>query len=530
LVIGYLLFNCRALTGTTSMLGVLTHPQIAYDWFTTTLLRWSGGLVIYDRWLISLDGITSFERGSGGEVLLDFYYLCYLIAFIGVLFFFNRYRKQGWLKIQPHVPYDVLLVTMVGVLVGAKTAYIFIYNPGFYFGDPPYGPVDTGDMLRRIFLNWSGMASHGAAFGVLFMALLWWLKARPKIPVAHLGDVGGISAAFGAIWIRLANFMNGELYGRAASADLPWAMRFPVSSGKGNSVIFKDGTLWERMPKPEDPELVEPWLAALEKSNPGGVQEFGDSVLFRNPEAYQQGWEILVRGQDGIQYMTPDQPNQMFWGAFEVVTTPRHPSQLYQLLLEGLIVFIILIFLRKRVKRAGMIAAAFWTLYPLARFIGEFWRQPDVQFQTAGNELGTVFLGLSMGQMLSLVMAGVGLTLLVYFTKKGRKIDEMEMWPPDKEDNKPKREDKLSVPFEKGMGGSTGAGEIAGLSDVRAALEEREKQWSKEAQGAPDVSQGRDSETAAELNESDAEAEPQTESEQTDDNNNTEPEKPERGD
>lgn len=484
------------------MLGVQTHPDLVYDWFTTTLLRWSDGLVIYDQWLISGDGITAYQRGSGGEVLLDFYYLCYLIAFIGVLFFFNRYRKQGWLKIKPHVPYDVLLLTMIGVLVGAKTAYIFIYNPDFYFGDPPYGPVDTGDMLRRIFLNWSGMASHGAAFGVLLMALLWWLKGRPKIPIAHIGDVGGIASAFGAIWIRLANFMNAELYGRAS--DLPWAMRFPVRSGKGNQVVFQNGSLWERMPKPEDPAAVEPWLKALNESNPGGVIEQTDSVLFRNPDAYQQGWEVMLKTQEGVEYITP-QADHIYMGTFEVVTTPRHPSQLYQLVLEGLIVFIILIVLRKRVKRAGMIAAGFWTLYPLARFIGEFFRQPDVQFQEQGNSLGTIFMGLSMGQILSLVMASVGLCFLVYFSKKGKKIDEMEMWPPDdkdKEDDKPK---PLTVPFEKGMGGSTGAGEIAGLGELRAALEEKEKEWAKE-EGI------------------------QREEESEDDADDDQPEKPERGD
>ncbi|MBZ0136458.1 MAG: prolipoprotein diacylglyceryl transferase [Planctomycetes bacterium] len=467
------------------MLGVLTHPQLIHDWFTTTLLRWSHGLVIYDQWLISGDGITAYEHASGGEVLLDFYYLCYLIAFIGVLFFFNRYRKQGWLKIKPHVPYDVLLLTMIGVLVGAKTAYIFIYNPDFYFGDPPYGPVNAEDMLRRIFLNWSGMASHGAAFGVLTMALLWWLKGRPKIPIAHIGDIGGISAAFGAIWIRLANFMNAELYGRAASADLPWAMRFPVRSGKGNPVVFRDGTLWERMPKPEDPAQVEAWLKALHESNPGGVIEQTDTVLFRNPDAYLQGYELAAHTADGLKIVDPPPANAIHIGdPFTVVTTPRHPSQLYQMLLEGLVVFVVLILLRKRVKRAGMIAAAFWILYPLARFIGEFWRQPDVQFQEQGNTLGTVFLGLSMGQVLSLVMASFGAALMLYFWRKGRIIADQKMWPPDKDETAP-AEDKpkvLTVPFEKGMGGSTGAGEIAGLSDLRAALTEQEKQWDRDSE------------------------------------------------
>jgi len=464
------------------LLSVLEHPRLAYDWFTTTLLRWAdGGLVIYDRWLINANGLSDWS-GKGGEVLLDVYYSCYLIAFIGVLFFFGRFRKQGWIKVKPHVPYDALLLAMIGVLVGAKTAYIFIYNPGFYFGPPPYGPADTADQLRRIFLNWSGMASHGAAAGVLLMALLWWLRSRP--PMAIIGDIGAISAAFGAIWIRLANFMNAELYGRAASADLPWAMRFPVRSGKGFQVVQHQGQMFEKMFKPEDPAQVADWMKTLVEANPGGVLDKGAYVLYKNPDAYLQGYELAVRAPDGaIEYLAQaPKPAGSSGGLFfdfneyGLVTTPRHPSQIYQLLLEGVLVLIACLIVRKRAKRAGMVVGTFFTGYPLARFIGEFWRQPDVQFQTHGNELGTIFLGMSMGQILSLCMACAGLTFLIYFSKRGKVIADMTEWPPTKPKDK-----ALTVPFEPGTGGSSAAGDLEGITEVRAALAEKEKQWDKEA-------------------------------------------------
>ena len=82
-----------------------------------------------------------------------------------------------------------------------------------------------------------------------------------------------------------------------------------------------------------------------------------------------------------------------------MVTSPRHPSQIYRLLIEGLLLFLVLLFLRRRVKRAGMLLAAFFIGYPLARFAGEFFRQPDVQCQAEGHTLGTAFLGVSMGQV-----------------------------------------------------------------------------------------------------------------------------------
>src|SRR5690606_31647272 len=123
-----------------------------------------------------------------------------------------------------------------------------------------------------------------------------------------------------------------------------------------------------------------------------------------------------------------------------------------------------------------MVAAAFFTGYPLMRFIGEFFRQPDVQFQAAGNEMGTVFLGLSMGQLLSLGMACVGFVFLIYFSRKGDVIAEMKEWPPDK----PKDPPQPVTPFETGMGGSTAAGEIGGLPEIRKALAEQEKKWKEQ--------------------------------------------------
>lgn len=489
------------------MLAVLNHPSLVHDWFTTTLLRWHGdGLVIYDRWVLNTSGVGEWA-GRGGAVLLDVYYLCYLIAFLGVLFFFSRYRKKGWIKVKPHVAYDALLLAMVGVLVGAKTAYIFIYNPEFYFGPPPYGPADTGEQLHRIFLNWSGMASHGAAAGVLTVALIWWLKARPHLPMAHIGDIGAISSAFGAIWIRLANFLNGELYGRAAGEGLPWAMRFPVRSGKGNPVVQRDGVLWEKMSKPDDPTEYEGWITALRDQNPGGVVETGNHVGFvhyRSPDAYLQDYEVMNNAAFHARDEVPEGVSNAF---LDVVTTPRHPSQVYQLILEGVLVLAFLLLLRPRVKRAGMLVAGFWTAYPLARFIGEFFRQPDVQFQESGNAAGTIILGLSMGQLLSLGMACIGLAFFLYFRKKGRLIAEMKVYPPDDDPDRSDDDKRApATPFETGMSGSTAAGEIAGLSEVREALSRKEAEWDAEAAAEKQID------------------------EETDDDDEDRPETPERSD
>ena len=89
----------------------------------------------------------------------------------------------------------------------------------------------------------------------------------------------------------------------------------------------------------------------------------------------------------------------------------RHPSQLYQAALEGLLVFVILWLLYRRFGQrlaGGVYGAIFLWGYGGARFVVEFFRQPDEQFKTAANPNGTVLLGLSMGQWLCVIMMAFG--------------------------------------------------------------------------------------------------------------------------
>jgi hypothetical protein len=250
-------------------------------------------------------------------------------------------------------------------------------------------------------------------------------------------------------------------------------MRFPVRSGKGNLVEHWNGALYEQIRKPEDPAQHAEWLSSLKEANPDkqwGVFEYPNYVMYKNPDAYHQDYVLMDGTPDAPEFLDPTQlTNEQTFDILQVVTTPRHPSQIYQLLLEGLILLLFLLWFRRRVKRTGMVAAAFFAGYPLMRFIGEFFRQPDVQFQTVGNEMGTVFLGLSMGQLLSLAMAAVGLVFLFYFSRKGDVIADMEEWPPDK----PKQ--PKSGEFDTAMG-STAAGEIGGIREIREALAKQEKQ------------------------------------------------------
>lgn len=103
------------------------------------------------------------------------------------------------------------------------------------------------------------------------------------------------------------------------------------------------------------------------------------------------------------------------WGIY-VAGILRHPSQIYEAVLEGLVVFVILFFYRKYKKFDGELIALYGILYSLARFIAEFWRQPDFQ-------LGFVFGDfLTMGQILSILLTIVGVILYIFLKKRQTKL------------------------------------------------------------------------------------------------------------
>ncbi len=105
---------------------------------------------------------------------------------------------------------------------------------------------------------------------------------------------------------------------------------------------------------------------------------------------------------------------EVSWGIY-VDGVLRHPSQLYEAFLEGVVVFFLLYMYRKRKKFSGELIALYGVLYSLARFVAEFWRQPDVQ-------IGFVYGGwMSMGQLLSLLMILASLVLYIYLLKNSKK-------------------------------------------------------------------------------------------------------------
>jgi phosphatidylglycerol---prolipoprotein diacylglyceryl transferase len=310
---------------------MLALLEIRYRWIDPVALELPGGFGI--RW----------------------YGLSYMLSF-GVAYFLMRYlAKKGFVRFDPDSVGDLVFSVIIGVLLGARLGYILFYEPGVYMNDP-----------ARIIRLWEGgLSFHGGLIGAVTGA--WWFARARGIPLIHVMDGMALAVPPGIFFVRMANFVNGELYGRVASPDVPWAMRFPT-----------------------DP-------VALELIGARQARTFRERELAIG-DAYQTGLWDQVRDQVPL----------------------RHPSQIYEGLLEGVLLGIILWLLYLWMRRRGTLlptgtfAGIFLIGYGVFRSFVELFRQPDEQFRTPDNPLGTVLGPLTMGQTLSMGVILAGLLILLY--------------------------------------------------------------------------------------------------------------------
>ena len=236
----------------------------------------------------------------------------YSIAYIfGILFGWAYGRKilarvsnlnNNFNKIKKTDFDDLILYLIVGIIIGGRIGYIIFYNLEYYSAN-----------FLEIFKVWrGGMSFHGGLLGVIVSIFLFAKKTNNNF--FKFSDIIACVAPIGIFLGRLANFINGELYGKISTA--PWAVIFP-----------------------------------------------------------------------------------------NVDSMPRHPSQLYEAILEGVILFIIINYLalkKELIYKTGFISAFFLIVYSFLRIFSELFREPDIQ-------LGLLFNNFSMGTFLSLLTIIIGL-------------------------------------------------------------------------------------------------------------------------
>jgi phosphatidylglycerol:prolipoprotein diacylglycerol transferase len=285
---------------------------------------------------------------------LHWYGLAYVLGF-GLCYLVMRdLARRGLSPLREEAVADfITLVAVFGVVLGGRLGFMLFYN--------------FEEFIRRpwilFLLNQGGMASHGGILGVALFVL--WYARKHRLSWTALGDTLVCGAPLGVMLGRIANFVNGELFGRVTT--VPWAVKFP--SEMQHSDYYAQGGLDVGLP----PDLVHsPEIIAWFKTQPGGVARL------------------------------------------EEMLHPRHPSQLYEALGEGLLLFIVLYFTRRRFPSLprGLLTAMFFLLYAVARISLEFVRQPD-----SGSSL---IMGLTKGQFLTLFLVLIGLAFLAFSLTAGR--------------------------------------------------------------------------------------------------------------
>lgn len=261
-------------------------------------------------WVHDLDPyLVHFGDGLG----IRYYGLAYVLAFLFAYWLFGRFRRAGISPLTKPQESDVMLALVLGALAGGRLGYMLLYDFGNFIREP-----------WTVFEVWhGGMASHGGFAGVILAGL--WAARRYRVNFWRIGDMMAAMTPFGLMLGRIANFINGELWGKVA--HVPWAVIFPDSAPPGT---------------------------------PAG--------------------EIA----------------------------PRHPSQLYEAALEGLL---LLLYTQWRAWRTdvmrdhpGRLGGEFLVLYAVVRVFAEMFREPDA----------SLVLGLSRGTFYSIFLAVAGVAIVVH--------------------------------------------------------------------------------------------------------------------
>ena len=271
-----------------------------------------------------------------GNFGLHWYGFAYVMAFLCGYWLYHRLAAEGYGELPPEKVADfITLAAIFGVMLGGRLGWIVFYG----WDKVRAHPLDA-------FKVWEGgMASHG---GILGLVVFTWVYARwQKVSWPGIGDNLVVVAPIGLFFGRVANFINGELWGRIITAPNPppWAMRFPKE---------------------------------LEGSQP----------------------ELVARAY-------AHDPAALHALAGPGMLPLRHPSQLYEAGLEGVVLFTVLYVVRTRMRApVGVLTGLFMICYATLRIIGEQFREPDVGIAPTW--------GLTRGQFLSLFMYGIGAGFVVY--------------------------------------------------------------------------------------------------------------------
>lgn len=306
----------------------------------------------------------------GTPLAIRWYGLAYVGGFILGYMVLLWLSKRRLYCISPDKLGDFITsVCIFGVLAGGRLGEFFFYWL------PEHGLSGFCNDPLWILRVWEGgMASHGGIIAVLLVALWYCRKNHLSLPAVT--DGLAIVSAIGICFGRIANFINGELYGRVASAANSIAMKFPQEyfSLPATTQIQAKVALDHTMGQP---------IETLAHCDTTGTPT----------ESYYELFMRLTRESD------------TFRDTLGAYLNPRYPSQLFEALGEGFIIFVVLLALRLGWKNApaGIFSALFCFLYAAARISTECFREPDAD----------TWHGITRGQYLSFAVIALGVIFLI---------------------------------------------------------------------------------------------------------------------
>jgi len=166
-----------------------------------------------------------------GELAIRWYGLSYLLGFLASILILRRWSKRGEFEVAvDEVSNFVVMLAFFGVFLGGRLGYVLFYSPDLLLDFSPIVIMGFDVPLWGVLKVWDGgMASHGGFLGVLLAA--WWIARRNAMKLGELSDILVTLVPPGILFGRLANFINGELWGKAST--VPWAVIFPASAAPG---------------------------------------------------------------------------------------------------------------------------------------------------------------------------------------------------------------------------------------------------------------------------------------------------------
>ncbi|MFD2158459.1 prolipoprotein diacylglyceryl transferase [Rubritalea tangerina] len=326
------------------------------------------------------------------SIKLRWYGFAYLLAFVaGYLLLKWMGDKKLWVLPGKVAGDFIAYAAVFGVFLGGRIGNVLIYQREELMNDP-----------LVIFRVWEGgMASHGGILGLLIFTFVY--ARMKKVSWTALGDGLCVVAPLGIMFGRLANFINGELYGRV-DKTFAWAMKFPNALWDKNTV---EGT---------KPNLTQAAAARADKGGEytqyydqmiEGSDAYFDGALKEGTAEYEAYAALMSRKAEMLNKAVRENPEVK--DAVAYYLEPRYPSQLFQAALEGLLLFLILFVMRVKFPKLahGVLTGLFFIFYAIFRISMENFREPE----TANLMLlGTEW---TMGQFLSLFMIAIGLAFIL---------------------------------------------------------------------------------------------------------------------